>query len=61
MCERRVIVAAMQPIVPGTHVDPPAVGQILGRLQLGEHDRVIPQCRTDDPIAALDQHIDEPV
>ena len=59
MPERRLIIATTHPIMPRTHIDTPAARQIACRLQFCQHDRVVPQCRTDHAIASLDQHLDK--
>ena len=55
MAEQRVVVATAQPIVSGADVDAPTLRQIVGRSQLGQHDRVVRQRGADHAVSAVDQ------
>ncbi len=57
----RVVLATAHPIMAWTHINTPAVRQIGRRLQFCQHDRVVPQRRTDHEIASLDQLLDKAV
>jgi hypothetical protein len=61
MPECLLIVATAHPVMARTHIDTPAARQVVRRLKLGQHDRVVPQRRTDHAIASLDQHLDKAV
>jgi hypothetical protein len=47
--------------MPRTQIDTPAARQVVRRLEFCQHDRVVPQCRTDHAIASLEQHLDQAV
>ena len=55
MAEQGVVVASAQPIVPGTDVNPPTGGQLVGRSQLGQDDRIVRHRGADDPVSAVDK------
>jgi hypothetical protein len=50
--ECRVVVTTADPVMPRAHIDTPAARQIICRLEFGQHDCVVPQCRTDHSIAS---------
>jgi hypothetical protein len=45
----------------GTNIDAPTARQVRRGLQFCQHDRVVPQRRTDHAIASLDQHLHKTV
>ena len=51
MPERGAIVAAAQPVGARRDVDAPAVRQVVGAVELGQHDRVVAQRGPDDAVA----------
>ncbi len=59
MTECRIVLTAPHAIDAGSRVHTPPAGQIVGGIQLGEHDRVVAQRRSDYPVTALGEDFDQ--